>query len=142
VKQSNKAVNKLTPMSGRYLLDTNIIIALFASEREVQEKLAQADEVFVASVVLGELYFGAHKSARVTKNLARIDELASNAVVISCDTETARCYGEVKNALRLKGHPVPENDIWIAAVALQHELALVTRDTHFDEIENLKIVVW
>ena len=129
-------------MSGRYLLDTNIIIALFASEMDVQEKLAQADEVFVPSVVLGELYFGVYKSARATKNSTRIDELASNTVVLSCDTETARYYGEVKNALRLKGHPIPENDIWIAAVALQHDLALVTRDTHFNEIENLKTVVW
>jgi len=129
-------------MSGRYLLDTNIIIALFASEKELQEKLAQADEVFVPSVVLGELYFGAHKSARATKNSARIDELASNTAILSCDTETARHYGEVKNALRIKGHPIPENDIWIAAVALQHDLALATRDTHFNEIENLKTVVW
>ena len=129
-------------MTGSYLLDTNIIIALFASEKDVQEKLAQVDDVFVPSVVLGELYFGAHKSARATKNSARIDELASNTVVLSCDSETARHYGEVKNALRLKGHPIPENDIWIAAVAIQHDLALVTRDAHFKEIENLKIVMW
>jgi tRNA(fMet)-specific endonuclease VapC len=68
------------------LLDTNIIIALFANDGEVQDKLAQADEVFVPSVVLGELYFGAHKSSRATKNSARIDDLASNTVVLSCDT--------------------------------------------------------
>jgi tRNA(fMet)-specific endonuclease VapC len=61
---------------------------------------------------------------------------------LGCDTETARYYAELKNALRLKGHPIPENDIWIAAVALQHGLALVTRDTHFDGIKNLKSVVW
>jgi tRNA(fMet)-specific endonuclease VapC len=129
-------------MSGRYLLDTNIIIALFANEEEVQNKLAQAEEVFVPSVVLGELYFCAHKSSKAVKNLARIDELASSTVVLGCDTDTARYYGEVKNALRLKGIPIPENDIWIAAVALQHELALVTRDVHFDGIKNLKSVIW
>jgi len=88
-------------MSGRYLLDTNIIIALFAKEITVQDKLAQADEVFIPSVVLGELYFGAHKSAKATKNIARIDELATNTVTVGCDTETARYYGEIKNALRL-----------------------------------------
>jgi len=129
-------------MSGRYLLDTNIIIALFANERKVQDELTRADEVFVPSVVLGELYFGAHKSVKAKENLARIDELASNTVVLGCDTETARYYGEVKNALRLKGHPIPENDIWIAAVTFQHDLTLVTRDTHSNEIENLEIVVW
>ena len=81
-------------MTGSYLLDTNIIIALFASEKDVQEKLAQVDDVFVPSVVLGELYFGAHKSARATKNSARIDELASDTVILSCDTGTARYYGK------------------------------------------------
>jgi tRNA(fMet)-specific endonuclease VapC len=129
-------------MSGRYLLDTNIIIALFANEEEVQDKLAQAEEVFVPSVVLGELYFGAHKSAKMVKNLARIDEFASNTAVLGCDTETARTYGEVKNTLRLKGHPIPENDIWVTAVALQYGLTVVTRDTHFDGIKNLKSIVW
>jgi len=129
-------------MSGRYLLDTNVIISLFANEATVQDNLAQADEVFVPSVVIGELCFGAHKSVRAKENLARIDEFASNTVVLGCDIETARHYGEIKNALRLKGHPLPENDIWIAAVAFQHDLTLVTRDTHFDDIENLEVAVW
>jgi tRNA(fMet)-specific endonuclease VapC len=56
--------------------------------------------------------------------------------------ETARQYGEVKNRLRLKGRPLPENDVWIAALALQHDLILVTRDAHFQEVENLQPVAW
>lgn len=55
---------------------------------------------------------------------------------------TARQYGEIKNKLRKKGRPLPENDIWIAALALQYDLILVTRDQHFDEIDNLKLVSW
>ncbi len=129
-------------MSGRYLLDTNIIIGLFANEPEIQEKLAHADEVFVPSVVIGELYFGANKSTRVKENLDRIEEFASCIVVLGCDLETARYYGEVKNALRIKGHPIPENDIWIAALALQYGATLVTRDTHFAEIDNLSTITW
>jgi tRNA(fMet)-specific endonuclease VapC len=129
-------------MSGRYLLDTNIIIGLFANEPEIQEKLAHADEVFVPSVVIGELYFGANKSTRVKENLDRIEEFASSIVVLGCDLETARYYGEVKNALRIKGHPIPENDIWIAALALQYGATLVTRDTHFAEIDNLSTITW
>ena len=104
-------------MSGRYLLDTNIVIALFAGDAAVKNHLAVAAEVFVSSIVIGELCYGAQKSGRAKVNLARIDEFAANNVVLGCDTDTARRYGEIKNALRAKGHPIPENDIWIAAIA-------------------------
>ncbi len=129
-------------MSGRYLLDTNILIALLADEMSVKEKLAQAEEVFIPSIAIGELYYGAWKSQRVQENLARIDELAGESVVLGCGLEVARRYGEIKNALRIKGHPIPENDLWIAAIALEHTLTLVTRDAHFDEVDDLKTVVW
>jgi tRNA(fMet)-specific endonuclease VapC len=129
-------------MSGRYLLDTNIVIALFANDTAVKDNLTTADEVFVSSMAIGELCFGARKSARVEENLQRIDEFVANNVVLGCDAETARRYGEVKNALRVKGHPIPENDIWIAAIALRHDLILTTRDTHFGEIENLRMTAW
>jgi tRNA(fMet)-specific endonuclease VapC len=59
-----------------------------------------------------------------------------------CDAETAQQYGEVKNKLRLKGRPLPENDIWIAALALQHDLILVTHDAHFQEVESLRTAAW
>lgn len=129
-------------MSGRFLLDTNIIIALFADEVDVKQNLATAEEVFLSSISLGELYYGARKSAKGGENLARIDEVAAESVVLACDTETARQYGDVKYRLRLKGHPLPENDIWIAALALQHNLTLATRDAHFREIEDLKTTTW
>ena len=129
-------------MNGRYLLDTNIIIALFASEEVVKNNLAQAAEVFLPSIVLGELYYGARKSGRVLENLARINELVVSSKVLECDTETAQQYGDVKNQLRLKGRPLPENDIWIAALALQHSLILVTRDAHFQEVEKLQTITW
>jgi tRNA(fMet)-specific endonuclease VapC len=76
-------------MNGSCLLDTNIIIALFADEVAVKNNLATIDEVFVSSITIGELCFGARKSSRVTENLARIDEFAANSVVLGCDIETA-----------------------------------------------------
>ncbi len=129
-------------MSGKCLLDTNIVIALFANETAVKDNLVKTDEVFVPSVVIGELCYGAHKSTRAKENLSRIDDFASSSLVLGCDAETARVYGEIKNALRLKGRPLPENDIWIAAIAVQHGLTLITRDAHFSEIENLKVTAW
>lgn len=129
-------------MSGKFLLDTNIVIALFANEATIKDNLGDAEEVFVPSIVIGELFYGARKSTRSKENLARIDELALASVVLGCDVETARKYGEIKNGLRSKGHPIPENDIWIAAIVAQHNLTLVSRDAHFDEIIDLNRVTW
>ena len=121
-------------MNGRFLLDTNIIIAFFAEDRSVREHMEQAEEVFVPSIVLGELYFGAWKSGRALQNLERIDKFAARNTVLACDRDTARHYGVIKNVLREKGRPIPENDIWIAAIAQQYDLTLVTRDEHFREV--------
>jgi tRNA(fMet)-specific endonuclease VapC len=129
-------------MNGRFLLDTSIVIALFAGDPAVQEHLEEAEEVFVPSIVLGELYFGVRKSGRVQQNLRRIDEFAFNSEVLACDLDTARGYGEIKSALQAKGRLIPENDFWIAAIARQHDLTLVARDGHFKEVKHLKVEAW
>jgi len=129
-------------MSGRFLLDTNIVIAIFAEEPAVLERVAAAEEVFVPAVALGELYYGARKSVRVETNIARIEAFAAAAAVLSCDAVTAQHYGRIKNDLRAKGRPIPENDIWIAAVAMQHGLTVVSRDDHFADVTDLAREVW
>lgn len=129
-------------VGGRYLLDTNIVIALFADEAAIRKALVAAEEVFVPSIVVGELYYGAWKSKRQQENVARIDEFAADSVVLGCDTETARQYGQIKSALRTQGTPVPENDIWIAAIAMQHDLMLVTCDEHFGQVRGLRTERW
>lgn len=137
-----RVANELTPMNGRCLLDTNILIAVFSSDASVLDNLGKVNEVFVPSVAVGELCFGARKSTRPAENLALVDELISNSVILGCDTDVARRYGEIKNTLRMKGRPIPENDIWIAAIALQHDLTLITRDVHFSQVEALKMATW
>lgn len=129
-------------MSGRYLLDSNIVIALFASEKVVLDATYEAEEIFVPSIVIGELYYGAQKSSKHQANIARIDSFVEANVILGCDQETARWYGQIKQELRVKGRPLPENDIWIAALAFQHGLTLVTRDKHFDEVSLLDIETW
>ena len=129
-------------LSGKYLLDTNIAIALFAGDLLVQEKVRNAEYIVAVPPVIGELCFGAQKSNRVTENLRKIDILVQQSIVFSCDLETAQWYGIIKNQLRRKGSPIPDNDIWIAAIAMQHGLILVTRDTHFDEVESLQTEHW
>lgn len=129
-------------MTGRFLIDTNIVIALFASDSTVKQHLSNAIEVFTAAIVLGELYYGAYKSSRTKENISRINEFGFKNTVLLCDALTAQWYGQVKNSLRKKGRPIPENDIWIAAIALQYDLILVTRDDHFQEIDGLQVERW
>jgi tRNA(fMet)-specific endonuclease VapC len=129
-------------MSGRFLLDTNIVIALWANDATVTHPLTTASEVFVPIIVLGELYYGARKSAWSAKNIARIDDFAARSRILLCNLTTAQQYGEIKNALRAKGRPIPENDLWIAALAIQYGLTLATRDDHFGSIDGLTIVKW
>ena len=129
-------------MNGRFLLDTNIIISLFAKDPQIHTRIANAEEVFVPCIAIGELYFGAYKSVKIHENIARIDEFAFNNAVLLCNAETAKKYGDIKNRLKDKGQLIPENDIWIAAIAQQHAITLVTNDAHFGAIENLKVEKW
>ncbi|MEW6066809.1 MAG: type II toxin-antitoxin system VapC family toxin [Nitrospirota bacterium] len=129
-------------MNGKYLLDTNIIIALFAKDPQTHTKMTNAAEVFIPCIAIGELYFGAFKSTKIQENLARLDEFAFNNTILSCNTETAKLYGNIKNRLKDKGQPLPENDIWIAAIAQQYNLTLVTKDLHFEIVDNLKVEKW
>ena len=129
-------------MSGSVLLDSNFIVALFEQDPGAQSALLAAERIFVPSVALGELYYGAQKSGRREENVARVDRFAAANEVLPPDVESARHYGAIRDALRRQGRPIPDNDIWIAAIARQHSLTLITRDAHFREIEGLIIEDW
>jgi tRNA(fMet)-specific endonuclease VapC len=129
-------------MSGSYLLDTNVLIALFAQDPNVQERFAREDEVCVSVVALGELFYGAEKSSKRDVNLDRLEAFAAESRVLACGLETARVFGRLKRQLREKGRPIPINDLWIAATAVEQRLTLVTRDQHFSEIDGLTVASW
>ena len=129
-------------MSGSFLIDSNIVIALFSGEPKIKERVAAADEVFISVTVLGELYFGARNSARPDQNIARIEEFAEQTTVLACDEDTAREYGIIKAELKKKGRPIPDNDIWIAASARQFDLVVSSRDDHFNSVPGLKVEAW
>jgi tRNA(fMet)-specific endonuclease VapC len=103
------------------------------------QRIAAAPSIFLPAVVVGELCFGAQKSTQTALNLRKIDDLAARSHVLPCDIDTARIYGQVKNELRTLGRPSPDNDIWIAATAMQHQLPLLTRDAHFRHVAALTL---
>lgn len=130
------------PGTGRYLLDTNIVIAVFAGEESVLSRVEAAAAVFVPVIVLGELFYGARQSARSQANIERLHAFAATAALLACDAGTAMAYGEVKAILRSQGTPLPENDVWIAALARQHDLPVVSRDRHFEAVPELTVERW
>jgi tRNA(fMet)-specific endonuclease VapC len=129
-------------MNGDYVLDTNIVIALFNDERDVVRRLVDGPTVFLPAAAIGELYHGAFKSAKANENLARIREFVSVNTVLDVNAETAYEYGSIKDQLRRKGHPIPTNDLWIAATARQYRLTVATRDEHFSSIDGLNVERW
>jgi tRNA(fMet)-specific endonuclease VapC len=129
-------------MSGRLLLDTNAVIALFTGEPAAAERFESDDEVFLCVHVLGELHYGALASSRVAENLARLERFTTPIPVLPCDAETVVHYADIRFGLRKRGKPIPENDIWIAAIARQHGLTLLSRDAHFRRIDGLELEVF
>lgn len=127
-------------MAGSLLLDTNVIIAYMAGDAAADRLVSSADEVFVPVVAIGELHHGALKSGRVAENVLRLEEFASAEIVLPCDVSTAWHYGEIKIGLTAKGRPIPENDIWIAAIARQFGLTVASFDHHFQEVDQIEVV--
>ena len=129
-------------MTADLLFDTNAAIAWIGRDAGLFAAIESGESLSVSLVTIGELEFGAAKSARPDWNRARIATSLAPFRRITIDDTTARTYGEVEAALRKKGRPIPSNDVWIAAIALQHTLSLVTRDGHFAEVAGLKIRDW
>lgn len=125
---------------GDFLLDTNIVIALGKGELNLQ-KMRQSN-FFVANITIAELYYGAYKSQNRAKNIQKLQEFIADNAIIFADVQTSNYYGKISAQLRIIGKPIPSNDIWIAALALQHELVLVTRDNHFHHIDMLQLTRW
>jgi len=126
----------------RFALDTNIVSALLKGESAIADHIDAAESVFVPIIVVGELYYGAAFSSQVAKNTEDIKKIILHYPVLSLDEDTTKTYGSIKADLRKKGKPIPENDIWIAAIAIQNDLGLVTRDNHFKEIDGLPLIEW
>jgi tRNA(fMet)-specific endonuclease VapC len=102
-----------TLMSGSYLPDTNIVIAVLEREAEVEVRLRAASEILLPSTVLGELHYGAASSAKPRQNVARIEEFAASCTILATDAETARLFGSIKAELKRDGRPVPDKLYWV-----------------------------
>lgn len=124
------------------LLDTNAMIAKMNADISIEKIITKAENVYLPIIALGEALYGAEKSANPKENTVKIEELIKNLTVLQCDLETARIYGRIEKDLRTQGRPIPQNDVWIAAIAKQHKLILLTKDNHFKHVDDLKLLDW
>ncbi len=122
------------------LLDTNAYTAFMLGVAEVVEVVAHAEKLYVSSVVLGELLAGFAAGTREPKNRAELARFLDSprVEVLPVTALTADSYSLVFVGLRRKGQPIPTNDLWIAASALEHGAALLTRDAHFSQVDGLR----
>ncbi|MCD4750615.1 MAG: type II toxin-antitoxin system VapC family toxin [Thermoanaerobaculales bacterium] len=128
-------------MSG-LILDTNAYVAFKRGMDGAVEVLSLAEEIVVPAVVLGELLAGFACGDREAENRREFTEFLDLARVrvAVVDSTTASWYGRVYSRLRRSGRPIPANDLWIAASALQNGLPVFSYDRHFDHVEGLAIV--
>jgi tRNA(fMet)-specific endonuclease VapC len=127
---------------GRFALDTNVAIAVLEGEDTVVERWSTVETALLPAPVLGELLFGAHKSARPAENEGRVLHLADAMVSAPCDQAVCAEYGRLKGALMRAGRPIPENDLWIAACSVALDATLVTKDAHFAVVPGLRREEW
>ena len=122
------------------LIDTNAYTAFMLGDVAVVEVVAHAERICLNSIVLGELLGGFAAGTRESRNRAELARFMDSprVEVLPVTAQTADSYALVYSSLRRKGQPIPTNDLWIAASALEHGAALLTRDTHFGQIDGLR----
>jgi len=130
-----------------YLLDTGVANLVAIKDLTARGRVTSARMVLVPEIVFGELFFGAYMYAHKhnnTKLLDRYDAFRQDygGYLLRCDMDTAQIYGAVAAELRVRGQPIPSNDIWIAALARQHGLTLATLDSDFTRVSALAVEIW
>ena len=124
------------------LLDTNAICAWAEEEAALLTVLRSDRPWYLPSIALGEYRFGVINSTQRRELEEWLEQVEAACPVLAPDGDTARCYAKIRDALRRANTPIPYHDIWIAALAEQHRLDVVSRDAHFDHISGIRRIGW
>jgi predicted nucleic acid-binding protein len=119
------------------ILDTNAVSALAAKEPAILGQLDEAEELSVSFIAMAEFQFGLLGSKRPEAGYAMLQQLATMVPVLYPDADTLAHYAWVADHLKRMGRPIPHNDMWTAALARQHSLAVLSRDRHFDYVDGI-----
>lgn len=133
-------------MTGDAVLDTSAAVGHLRGVKAVttrlHAKLRAKETIFLPLTAWGELLFGAYHADQPARELVNLADFAPAIVRLMPTDQTADEYARLKQRLALAGTPIPENDMWIAAYALEHGLPLVTRDAHFTRVPGLTVFDW
>jgi predicted nucleic acid-binding protein len=124
------------------ILDTNALSALADGSETFEAAATNVARFSIPVVTLGEFLFGVTRSRHRARYTAWLQRLIAVSRVLAVDEHTAARYAAVRDQLRAAGTPIPSNDAWIAALALQHELPVLSRDAHLDRVEGLRRIGW
>jgi tRNA(fMet)-specific endonuclease VapC len=129
--------------TGSALLDTTIVVdPLRGKSPALDDRFKETTTLYLPVTALGELLYGAHKSDFKAKGLKQIEDFVQLCAILGLDERTAHSYGRISADLARLGKLIPQNDIWIAAIALEHNLPLATRDQHFSFVSGLTLLDW
>jgi len=126
----------------RVLIDTNIYIEFLRGDENINNILSSADFIAFSVISIGEILAGFKISGDEKKYLNELDEFlySPRLIIYDIDSETSEFYAKIYNELRIAGNPIPTNDMWIAALALQHGIKLLTNDRHFTKVAGLFLI--
>ena len=123
------------------LLDTSAYSAFMRGRAEIKAALQEVEAIYLNTVVLGELKAGFIKGRRRRKNESELTRFLTSPRVglLDLTEETAERYAVILNSLWQAGTPIPTNDIWIAASAMEHGLQLLTTDAHYQKVPQILV---
>ena len=125
----------------KILLDTSAYVGFKRGTEEVVDSVTGAEAVLFSPVVLGELMFGFRNGNRFKENMDELNKFLEHKVVeiIHIWKTTSDRYSRIALHLKRQGTPIPSNDIWVAAQAIEHGAELITLDKHFEKIAGLDL---
>lgn len=124
------------------ILDTNGLSAFFDGEERVVTRLSETDAVHLPVIVIGEYRFGLRSSKLRKEREPHLVAFTRSCSVLAVFESTADAYATIKQDLKRAGTPIPENDIWIAALALEYSLPILSGDSHFDAVSRVERISW
>jgi predicted nucleic acid-binding protein len=124
------------------IVDTNALSAFAEGNQGVRETIAAAPGPYLPVIVIGEYRFGLMTSRDRDRRMAWLEELMRHWIVLEISSATAASYAEIRCLLKRRSTPIPANDVWIAALARQHGLPVLTADSHLDAVPGVQRISW
>jgi tRNA(fMet)-specific endonuclease VapC len=124
------------------ILDTNALSALAEGDGGLLQVLEGEPDLALPVIALGEYLYGIQQSRFQLRYERWLKTNLPVLELLAVGRETAQPYAEIRRELKTAGHPIPSNDLWIAALAREHNLPIVSRDRHFQAVRGLRLVTW